>query len=432
MLNFINKTTSGRRTLEDRRFRAQESKKCEMPAEGERGPKRTVRLMRHEDIDKCLQIWSKVGLSEGRQTVASVLSADPNGFYVAELEHSGEVVGMCAATMTRADTAFVGFYAVEPAHQRIGIGRELWSKTLERLGPEINLGLYGVPSMSEKYKASGFIMEDSIRMLIFDSLPGGVDRAGIDSLKDVDQLVGQCRLELIDGQTSESLLRKLIEYDSSVQQFSRESLLRLYLAGDDVPLTVAVVRDHGKGKSFAHHASQTLGERKSSCCAKPSQESIREDDEALSTRAQLIDSTDALGPMSCATDSRMNESPTLTSTTNSSPNLDSRADPNETCEVLGYGCVRHDNNSGGMVGPIYADSGDLCEVILRNLLTRFELGPKSIYSVMALSSNEHAGKILTKIGLKEVEQCTRMFTKFVPAASMSKIYFVHSPNFTLF
>lgn len=49
-----------------------------------------VRPMRHEDIDKCLSIWSRVQLTEARQTAASFLSADPGGFYVSELEETGE------------------------------------------------------------------------------------------------------------------------------------------------------------------------------------------------------------------------------------------------------------------------------------------------------------------------------------------------------
>lgn len=47
-----------------------------------------IRLMRHEDIDRCLDIWRQVKLTEAKQTVSSALSADPEGFYVAELEET--------------------------------------------------------------------------------------------------------------------------------------------------------------------------------------------------------------------------------------------------------------------------------------------------------------------------------------------------------
>lgn len=49
-----------------------------------------IRLMRHEDIDRCLEIWRQVKLTEAKQTVSSALSADPEGFYVAELEGTCE------------------------------------------------------------------------------------------------------------------------------------------------------------------------------------------------------------------------------------------------------------------------------------------------------------------------------------------------------
>lgn len=49
-----------------------------------------IRPMRHVDIERCLQIWAQVELTEARQTVTSTLSADPGGFYVAEHEETGE------------------------------------------------------------------------------------------------------------------------------------------------------------------------------------------------------------------------------------------------------------------------------------------------------------------------------------------------------
>lgn len=50
----------------------------------------TIRPMKLEDIDKCLEIWNKVNLTEAYQTVASELRFDPKGFYVAEIDSTGE------------------------------------------------------------------------------------------------------------------------------------------------------------------------------------------------------------------------------------------------------------------------------------------------------------------------------------------------------
>lgn len=50
-----------------------------------------LRPMKPEDIDKCLLIWGRVELTEAKQTVASALAVDPEGFYVAELKSTGKL-----------------------------------------------------------------------------------------------------------------------------------------------------------------------------------------------------------------------------------------------------------------------------------------------------------------------------------------------------
>lgn len=351
--------------------------------------------------------------------------------------------------MTRSDTAFMGFYAIEPRYQKAGIGRELWARTVGRLDPSVNIGLYGVPTMSEKYKKSGFVLEDSIRMLIFESVVNEAEKLKLNELKDIDEY-HCCHIETIDANSSELLFKKLVDYDQSVQKFSREKLLRYYLREDDVPLTLVIVKDNNKSKSCTHpacdqhHLSSSINERKSSCCAKPSQESIIED-ETLSTTTKSSLSISPGSSMNSIDPTIIDQqlqtkstspiditSSNITQDQQQASNVSAQFDPRCGYEILGYGSIRVDNNSGGIIGPIYADSSDLCEVLLKNLINRFDLKKDSIYSVMALSSNKQACKILTKIGLQETEQCSRMFTKFIPAASLSKIYYVHSPNFTLF
>lgn len=356
---------------------------------------------------------------------------------------------MCAGSMTRSDTAFMGFYAIEPKYQKAGIGRELWARTVGRLDPSINIGLYGVPTMSEKYKKSGFVLEDSIRMLIFESAPNKLDKLVLNELRDVDDF-HCCHIETMDANSSELLFKKLVDYDHSVQKFSREKLLRYYLRGDDIPLTLAIVRDNNKSKSCTHpacdqhHLSNPTNERKSSCCAKQSQQSIIEDETLSTTKKSSLSispgssmnsinaNVDPLQAKSASPIDKTSSATIQDQILQQTPNDIAFSDSNCSYEILGYGSIRVDNNSGGIIGPIYADSSDLCEVILKNLINRFDLKGDSIYSVMALSSNKQACKILTKIGLQEMEQCSRMFTRFIPAASLSKVYYVHSPNFTLF
>lgn len=263
------------------------------------------------------------------------------------LLYTGEVIGMCAGPMTRDDTAFIGFYAVEPQYQGVGVGRELWSKTLGHLESTLNVGLYGVPEMAEKYKKVGFTLEDSASMLVFESEPDSWDISSLDCLRQVND----ARLALLDGSSSDlSLFETLVEYDSQIHGYSRRNLLCQYLLGQDTPLTVTV--------------------------------------------------------------------------------LDATKEPSK---MLGYGIIREDNNSGGIIGPIYADNDTICEFILAQLISKFELDSGKIFSVMPLNSNTSAIEILRKIGFVQREECSRLFTKYVPKAGLSnKIYYVHSPNFSLF
>lgn len=58
-------------------------------------PEWILRPMKPEDIDKCLLIWGRVELTEAKQTVASTLAVDPEGFYVAELKDTGKFESQC-------------------------------------------------------------------------------------------------------------------------------------------------------------------------------------------------------------------------------------------------------------------------------------------------------------------------------------------------
>lgn len=265
---------------------------------------------------------------------------------------------MCAAPRCcNGETAFIGFYAVEPMYQKLGIGRELWSKTVGNLDENLNKGLYGVPEMVEKYKQSGFVKEDSISMLVYETEPDILKAdLKLDSLCTLSQLdsEGQLKLEILNGQKigdddhndQKNLFENLVSFDARVNGFSREQLLKEYLIGNDIPLTVIV------------------------------------------------------------------------------------SGPNNS--IHGYGIIRKDNNLGGIIGPIYANNQQVCEIILHELIDKFALIGGKIFTVMPLTSNQQAVEILKRIGFVEKHECSRLFTKYIPVADMARIFFIHSPNFTLF
>lgn len=53
-------------------------------------PEFTIRTMKLQDVEKCLEIWAQVELTEARSTVTSSLALDPNAFNVAEIKDSSE------------------------------------------------------------------------------------------------------------------------------------------------------------------------------------------------------------------------------------------------------------------------------------------------------------------------------------------------------
>lgn len=49
-----------------------------------------VRLMKSEDIDKCLVLWKTLDFYEERNTLACAHTLNPNGFFVAEHQDTGK------------------------------------------------------------------------------------------------------------------------------------------------------------------------------------------------------------------------------------------------------------------------------------------------------------------------------------------------------
>lgn len=50
-----------------------------------------VRLMTHEDIDKCLILWRSHDFFEDKQTVVCAMKLNPEGFFVAEHKETGKL-----------------------------------------------------------------------------------------------------------------------------------------------------------------------------------------------------------------------------------------------------------------------------------------------------------------------------------------------------
>lgn len=102
-------------------------------------------------------------------------------------------------------------------------------------------------------------------------------------------------------------------------------------------------------------------------------------------------------------------------------------------KVIGFGCGRRDMNDNLIVGPLYADSIGIFEIILRGIAERVELKPEQSVRVQTLSTNDALIELLNELGFEQVLWGARQYTKFIhkPAAA-SKIYCIQSPGFFLY
>lgn len=95
----------------------------------------------------------KEGWNPGVDDAVPYYFADPEGFFVGELE--GRKIGSISAVSYGDVYGFLGFYIVEPEFRGKGYGLQLWEHAIEYLG-ERAIGLDGVIAEQDNYRKSGF------------------------------------------------------------------------------------------------------------------------------------------------------------------------------------------------------------------------------------------------------------------------------------
>jgi ribosomal protein S18 acetylase RimI-like enzyme len=118
-----------------------------------REPAITIRLMNRDDLDLAIAWAAAEGWNPGIHDADSFYAADPNGFFLAELD--GEPAGCISAVAYDETFGFMGFYIVRPELRHLGVGLRLWDAALAYLG-ERTTGGDGVVAMLEKYARCGF------------------------------------------------------------------------------------------------------------------------------------------------------------------------------------------------------------------------------------------------------------------------------------
>ncbi len=109
--------------------------------------------MKRADLDLAVAWAAAEGWNPGLHDADPFYAADPNGFFLAEI--NGEPVGSISAVAYDANFAFMGFYIVKKELRHLGIGMSLWKAALEYLGSR-TIGGDGVVEMLEKYAQYDF------------------------------------------------------------------------------------------------------------------------------------------------------------------------------------------------------------------------------------------------------------------------------------
>jgi len=113
----------------------------------------TIRRMNRQDLNLAIDWAAGEGWNPGLMDAGPFMGADPQGFFLAELE--GKAVGSLSAVAYDSRFGFVGLYIVRPEYRGQGHGRRLFRAGLDYLGSR-TIGLDGVPAQQETYRRYGF------------------------------------------------------------------------------------------------------------------------------------------------------------------------------------------------------------------------------------------------------------------------------------
>lgn len=100
--------------------------------------------------------------------------------------------------------------------------------------------------------------------------------------------------------------------------------------------------------------------------------------------------------------------------------------------IVGYASLKPSNVGKSMLGPLYANSPQIAELLVYGLLTQFA-GDASEVAWMCLDGNQSAVELASRLGLHVHGPAPRLFTKEVPPpADIDKVFGIFSPDFAAY
>lgn len=113
-----------------------------------------IRRMNQREVADIAIAWAaKEGWNPGLHDAACFYTADPQGFFVGELDM--EPIAVISAVAYDRQFGFLGFYIVKPEFRNQGYGMKIWQEALRYLAGR-NIGGDGVLQRVKDYEAQGF------------------------------------------------------------------------------------------------------------------------------------------------------------------------------------------------------------------------------------------------------------------------------------
>lgn len=113
----------------------------------------TIRRADRLEIPFFLSLAENEGWNPGLEDAGPFYAADPNGFFIGELE--GEKIGCVSGIAYNNNYGFAGLYIVKPEFRQQGFGIQLYDHVMAYLKGR-TIGLDGVVEQQSNYKKSGF------------------------------------------------------------------------------------------------------------------------------------------------------------------------------------------------------------------------------------------------------------------------------------
>lgn len=101
-------------------------------------------------------------------------------------------------------------------------------------------------------------------------------------------------------------------------------------------------------------------------------------------------------------------------------------------EVCGYGNIKKNIKGNTIIGPLYADSGEIAEKILDELVKAFPLARDEGALIFTVDNNGSAMDILDKLGFETDCVISRLYRKEEVDVKFDKIFAQYNLNFSIF